>query len=102
MSKRQATSNDESVRQFWWHLLPIGLLPTLLVCIHVFTGRTPTIYVVAPLLSGCCLYAALPYLRGKAPHTFWQLACVVFGLGGLLGMGMFVILTMARGILHSR
>jgi hypothetical protein len=79
---RERIPLGDALRIYRKHLVPDFLLPTLILCVMSVTQQPWVFFVIfAPLFYGCGFYAALPYLRKDAPHTFLIVACGLWMLG---------------------
>lgn len=71
----------EALRIYWWTLIGLAAFPTLVLVagemLHV-----PFEFFVLPFFA-VALLAGWPYFSGKAPYSFWIVACGVWLLGGI-------------------
>lgn len=79
----------EALRVYWWALIGLAAFPgVVMVAGELF--HVPFEYFALPFFA-VALLASWPYFSGRAPYTFWIVACVVWLLGGIVGALVFQI-----------
>jgi hypothetical protein len=74
----------EALRTYWWTLLGVALFPPIF-----FVGgellHVPFEVFMLPFFAVAFL-AGWPWFSGRAPYSFWLVACGVWLLGGILAV----------------
>ena len=78
-------SLQEALRRYWKHLIGIAILPS--VALTGFRYHVP-FPVMVILFLAAALHAGWPYLRGRAPYSFWIVACGVWMAGAVVGLAL--------------
>ena len=71
----------EALRVYWWALIGLAAFPSAVgVAGELF--HVPYEYFALPFFA-VALLAGWPYFSGRAPYTFWLVACGIWLLGGI-------------------
>jgi len=76
----------EALRQYWWCLIGLAAFPTALMLGERLFQLSFEIFILPFFAVG--LLAGWPHFSGRAPYTFWFVACLVWLLGGIVGIAL--------------
>ena len=81
-----------ALREHWKNLIGITAFP---IVFFVTANRGIPHWVLIALFLSVCIHAAWPWLRHRAPYSFWVVAGGFYMLGALLGVGAVALLESA-------
>ena len=81
----------ESVKRYWFHLLPVVLFPSFAVIFLKWGFETWRIVAFFVLFAIISIYSGLPIIRNKVKMSYWYVACVLFIGGGMLAIPVLII-----------
>ncbi len=84
MRAPERLSLQQSVRRFWYHLVPITLFGP---CVATVSTRAKGEWVwpiTLALFFAVAFFAMWPTLTKRATYRFWILACTLYLVGGVL------------------
>jgi hypothetical protein len=76
----------ESVKRYWWHLVPITLFPAFTVLLLSKKRDASAMWLLYGMFVAVSFYAMVPTIKRKAKHGFWRFACLLFLAGWLLAV----------------
>jgi hypothetical protein len=90
--QNQRLELSEAIRRYWTNLIGVALFPSVFFLSvgplrsFLSVSGQAVFACLIPFFFAVSLHAGWPYLRHRAPYTFWLVACAVWMAGGVLGL----------------
>ena len=76
----------DALRLYWWCLVGLAVFPTAVMLGEKLLHLPFEVFILPFFAVG--LLAGWPHFSGRAPYTFWLVACLVWLLGGVVGIAL--------------
>jgi hypothetical protein len=80
----------DALRLYWWCLIGLAVFPTALMAGNKVFQLSFEVFILPFFAVG--FLAGWPHFSGRAPYTFWLIACLVWLLGGFVGIAVTQLL----------
>ena len=91
-AQNQKLALSDALRRYWTNLIGVAVFPSVFFLSigplrALWSVPFPALFLVLiPVFFAVCIHAGWPYLRHRAPYTFWIIACGVWMAGAVLGL----------------
>jgi hypothetical protein len=85
----------DALHLYWWCLIGLAIFPTALMLGDKLFHLPFEAFILPFFAVG--LLAGWPHFSGRAPYTFWLVACFVWLLGGLVGIALTQLVMFVAG-----